>query len=71
MCRLWAAVPLLIVIAFGAGYAVQYAVLNRVSGRDPLPSLVVTFGLSIVIQNLLQECSPPTRARSRRAASNR
>jgi branched-chain amino acid transport system permease protein len=52
---LWAAVPLLIVIAFGAGYAVQYAVLNRVSGRDPLPSLVVTFGLSIVIQNLLQE----------------
>ena len=52
---LWAAVPLLIVIAFGAGYAVQFAVLNRVSGRDPLPSLVVTFGLSIVIQNLLQE----------------
>ncbi len=47
--------PLLLVIAFGAGYAVQYAVLNRVSGRDPLPSLVVTFGLSIVIQNLLQE----------------
>jgi branched-chain amino acid transport system permease protein len=52
---LWLAIPLLIGIAFGAGYAVQYAVLNRVSGRDPLPSLVVTFGLSIVIQNLLQE----------------
>jgi branched-chain amino acid transport system permease protein len=52
---LWIAIPVLVVIAFGAGYAVQFAVLNRVSGRDPLPSLVVTFGLSIVIQNLLQE----------------
>jgi len=52
---LWAAVPVLIGIAFCAGYAVQYTVLNRVSGRDPLPSLVVTFGLSIVIQNVLQE----------------
>jgi branched-chain amino acid transport system permease protein len=30
-------------------------VLNRTLGRDPLPSLVVTFGLSIVIQNALQE----------------
>ncbi len=46
---------LLLVIAFGAGYAVQYAILNRVSGRDPLPSLIVTFGLSIVIQNVLQQ----------------
>jgi len=46
---------LLLVIAFGAGYALQYAVLNRVSSRDPLPSLIVTFGLSIVIQNVLQQ----------------
>jgi len=30
-------------------------VLNGTLGRDPLPSLVVTFGLSIVIQNLLLE----------------
>jgi branched-chain amino acid transport system permease protein len=30
-------------------------VLNSTLGRDPLPSLVVTFGLSIVIQNALQE----------------
>jgi branched-chain amino acid transport system permease protein len=46
---------LLLAIAFGAGYAVQYTVLNRVSSRDPLPSLIVTFGLSIVIQNVLQQ----------------
>jgi branched-chain amino acid transport system permease protein len=49
------ALVLLPVIAFGAGYALQYAVLNRVSSRDPLPSLIVTFGLSIVIQNVLQQ----------------
>lgn len=49
------ALVLLPVIAFGAGYAVQYTVLNRVSSRDPLPSLIVTFGLSIVIQNVLQQ----------------
>ena len=49
------ALVLLLVIAFGAGYAVQYTILNRVSSRDPLPSLIVTFGLSIVIQNVLQQ----------------
>jgi branched-chain amino acid transport system permease protein len=49
------ALVLLLVIAFGAGYAVQFALLNRVSSRDPLPSLIVTFGLSIVIQNVLQQ----------------
>ena len=45
--------PLLLLIAFGAGFMLQRQVLNRVLGKDPLPSLVVTFGLSIVIQNLL------------------
>jgi branched-chain amino acid transport system permease protein len=49
------AIMLLVVIAFIVGYLLQYAVLNRVSSRDPLPSLMVTFGLSIVIQNVLQE----------------
>ncbi len=42
-------------LAFGFGYALQRYVLNGTLGRDPLPSLVVTFGLSIVIQNLLLE----------------
>lgn len=49
------AIALLVVIAFGLGYLLQYGLLNRVSSRDPLPSLMVTFGLSIVIQNVLQE----------------
>ncbi|MBP0638713.1 branched-chain amino acid ABC transporter permease [Cupriavidus sp. AcVe19-6a] len=52
---LMAALVLLVAIAFAAGYALQYVLLNRVSSRDPLPSLMVTFGLSIVIQNVLQE----------------
>ncbi|MBN8285175.1 branched-chain amino acid ABC transporter permease [Zoogloea sp.] len=45
----------LLPLAFGAGYLLQRGLLNRTLGKDPLPSLVVTFGLSIVIQNLLLE----------------
>ena len=51
----WLAGALLVPVAFGFGYLLQRHVLNRTLGRDPLPSLVVTFGLSIVIQNLLLE----------------
>jgi branched-chain amino acid transport system permease protein len=46
---------LLLPAAFAVGYALQRGVLNGTLGRDPLPSLVVTFGLSIVIQNALLE----------------
>jgi len=46
---------LLLPVAFGFGYALQRWVLNGTLGKDPLPSLVVTFGLSFVIQNLLLE----------------
>jgi branched-chain amino acid transport system permease protein len=42
-------------LAFAFGYALQRWVLNGTLGKDPLPSLVVTFGLAIVLQNLLQE----------------
>ena len=40
---------------FLLGYMLQKTLLNRTVGKDPLPSLVVTFGLSIVVQNALQE----------------
>ncbi len=46
---------LLLPLAFGAGYVLQRYVLNGTLGKDPLPSLVVTFGLAIVIQNALLE----------------
>ena len=49
-------------IMFGVGYALQRVVLNRVLGEDILPPLLVTFGLSIVIQNaLLESASADTR----------
>jgi branched-chain amino acid transport system permease protein len=50
-----AAAACLLPLAMLFGYGLQRALLNRTLGRDPLPSLVVTFGLSIVIQNALQE----------------
>jgi branched-chain amino acid transport system permease protein len=40
---------------FALGYGVQYLVLNRVVGKDILPPLLITFGLSIFTQNSLQE----------------
>jgi branched-chain amino acid transport system permease protein len=46
-------VLVLLPVAFGFGWALQRYVLNGTLGKDPLPSLVVTFGLAIVIQNLL------------------
>jgi branched-chain amino acid transport system permease protein len=37
------------------GYGLQRAVLNRTLGEDVLPPLLVTFGLSVIIQNALLE----------------
>ena len=51
----WLVAVILLPVAFGFGYLLQRHVLNGTLGRDPLPSLVVTFGLAIVIQNLLLE----------------
>src|SRR5262249_18694144 len=44
-------VPIMAVI----GYALQRGLLNRTLGDDLLPPLLVTFGLSIIIQNGLLE----------------
>jgi len=46
-----AASLLIVVVMFAAGFALQRLVLERVLGDDILPPLLVTFGLSIVIQN--------------------
>ncbi len=51
----WVALLVTLPLAAVAGFALQFTVLNRTLGKDPLPSLVATFGLSIVIQNLLLE----------------
>lgn len=42
-------------VMFVLGWVLQKAVLNRTLGEDILPPLLVTFGLSVVIQNSLLE----------------
>ena len=42
-------------LSMGAGYFLQLGILNRTLGKDILPPLLVTFGLSVIIQyGLLQ-----------------
>ena len=49
-------------IMFAVGYGLQAILLNRTLGLDILPPLLVTFGLSIIIQNgLLEAFSADTR----------
>ncbi len=49
-------------LAMGFGYALQYGILNRTLGKDILPPLLVTFGLSVILQNgLLVAFSPDSR----------
>jgi branched-chain amino acid transport system permease protein len=52
------AVPIMFVL----GYGLQFILLNRTLGSDILPPLLVTFGLSIIVQNgLLEAFSADTR----------
>jgi branched-chain amino acid transport system permease protein len=46
---------LVVPIMFAIGYGLQALLLNRTLGRDILPPLLVTFGLSIIVQNGLLE----------------
>jgi branched-chain amino acid transport system permease protein len=50
-----AAFVLIVPVMFVIGYGLQALLLNRTLGRDILPPLLVTFGLSIIIQNGLLE----------------
>ena len=49
-------------VMFAAGWALQRFVLNRTLGKDILPPLLVTFGLSVALQNaMLQGFSADSR----------
>ncbi|MBR0899182.1 branched-chain amino acid ABC transporter permease [Bradyrhizobium tropiciagri] len=48
-------IVLLIPIGALLGWALQKGILNRVIGGDELPSLIATFGLSVALQNLMQQ----------------
>jgi branched-chain amino acid transport system permease protein len=45
------AVMIIIPIAFGGGYLLQRLLFQRALGKNVLPIILVTFGLSIIIQN--------------------
>jgi branched-chain amino acid transport system permease protein len=49
------AVAIVLPIMFVVGYALQGTILNRAIGADILPPLLMTFGLSMIIQNGLLE----------------
>src|SRR5436853_3832262 len=49
------AIIVVVPIMAAIGYALQRALLNRTLGDDVLPPLLVTFGLSVIIQNALLE----------------
>jgi branched-chain amino acid transport system permease protein len=51
LLTLLAVVPVLALL----GYLLQRFLLNRTVGADPLPSLLVTFGLAVIVQNVLLE----------------
>ena len=46
---------LVVPVMFCFGYLLQRLLLNRTLGQDILPPLLVTFGLSIIVQNVLLE----------------
>jgi branched-chain amino acid transport system permease protein len=52
---LWAVVVVAIPIFSVLGYALQRTLIQRSLGAGPLATLLVTFGLSIVLQNVLLE----------------
>jgi branched-chain amino acid transport system permease protein len=49
------AVLIALPVMFAVGYVLQGVILNRAIGADILPPLLMTFGLSIIIQNGLLE----------------
>ncbi|MDH4565266.1 branched-chain amino acid ABC transporter permease [Pseudomonas sp. BN414] len=50
-----ASLVLVVPLMFVIGYGLQRELLNRTLGNDILPPLLVTFGMSIILQNVLLE----------------
>jgi branched-chain amino acid transport system permease protein len=56
------ACAMVVPVMFALGYLLQSVLLNRALGRNILPPLLITFGLSIIVQNgLLETFSADTR----------
>ena len=54
---IWVTLPLLLPAAFAAGVLLQLALFGRALRQGPLAPVLVTFGLSVMIENLLQEAA--------------
>src|SRR5215831_8802104 len=55
--------PIVVLAMAALGYGLQRGIFNRTLGADILPALLVTFGLSVVVQNsLLQLFSADSRS---------
>jgi len=52
---MWISLPIVIVVMALVGYLGQRGVFNRTLGEDPLPGILASFGLGIVIQSALLE----------------
>ncbi|MEQ1873462.1 MAG: branched-chain amino acid ABC transporter permease [Ilumatobacteraceae bacterium] len=51
----WFSMVLVVIAMAVVGYLCQRGIFNFTIGSDPLPGILATFGLGIVIQNVLQE----------------
>jgi branched-chain amino acid transport system permease protein len=49
----FASIPAVVVLLFGIGYALQYVVINRIVRAPFLYTFLITFGLDLVVVNLL------------------
>jgi branched-chain amino acid transport system permease protein len=52
---LWAAMLIMVPLAFGLGMVLQLSIFGRALRTGPTAPLLVTFGLSVMIENLLQQ----------------
>lgn len=57
------AIPIIMVIMFVVGYVLQRGLLNFVVQKGDVQGVIVTFGMSIVIMNALQEAFTPNSQR--------
>ena len=51
--NIFVVVFLVAIIAFGVGWLLQFTLLNRLIGPNPVPAMIATMGLSIIIRNAL------------------
>ncbi|KEP71152.1 ABC transporter permease [Thioclava dalianensis] len=51
--NIFVVVCLVAIIAFGVGWLLQFSLLNRLIGPNPVPAMIATMGLSIIIRNAL------------------